>query len=1602
MQLQVRLLTTANIASFTHKALKIKNKQMKRTLLSLLFALGLGSVSAQIQVAFSENFDGPPPFGTTTYNTLAANPVLFAPTSTLAFTSPNSMFTQWVNNDTIYLETAPFTTVGSAFVRLTFNHICKIFIQQRARVQYSTDNGVTWSNLGAAQYQGTSANFIQVGYFNESSYQPLWGGISTGGTTPPTNNWWVQETFDVTNVLVGPGGSGPGFPQCKIRFALQHGASFPINPAGWFIDDILIEKSDCELEAPFVSFGHGTAVPLQPIGARYQPTEKVRFGAWDNIAIAVNRLTYRINNGPWIDTSLTNLGPQPPDTTLFEFEWQNISLGDTIDWYLTVEDTCDNVTRRPLAIASPNYYSFWRAPAPPARCGLTTPNSFPFIISTLPWFEPFEDPHWVPGTGSGAGGGTTHRGSMPLGNPPQGRNWVAAPNLNQPGFGWSVRGGATATANTGPSANHTPSGSKFVYADASQSQPGQARLITPCIDIPSTGCFALEFYFHMFGADINRLRIDIDTGAANNDNESFAIGYSAIIGQQQTASTQPWQRAFIPLEGLNGKTIKIRFFAVRTANNGPLADIAIDDLRIYEPPTTDLALTNIFTPEDGFCSYSAQTPVQVRVQNVGCAIQPNFPIAFSVNGTIFRDTIQGPFASGDDTVYTFTPTANLSAYNTFNISAWSEGSGDTENQNDTVSGLTINHPSPYNTFPLLETFDGPGWTPGNTGTPITGGTFNTTNGWTPVPAAGAVHQFRVGTFLSPSNATGPRNDYRGGGNYIYATGALGNAPGNGTYESQCLDLIGMANPVLEFAYHMHGQNVGQLRVEVIPPGSKDWVQLPGAILNGQQQTQVVQQWRFASYPLTQYANEVIRLRIVASKTGAGSAADISIDDLRIYNRIPQDAGIIDVQFPSYGIETFSTTPITVVIRNFGSQPLTSVPVTVTLTPECGPNANVPVTVNGTWTGNLAPTAQAAFQLNVPASGYPLGTFEICGTTNVTGDNLAFNNEYCKKSAGFDTINITNGYFDNFDPCGGDRFGYFPGGSPTGPPSLRLFEIGTPPGGAASAPNAWTTDQFARLRPNTQEILRIPPVVGFDTIRGAEFRFRQKFNFGSTDGAVLERLNPGGNWATFGGPGLGNNWYGDPDIGSPNAPQVNTPGWAGSTANNWVLSTYPMGALDFSPATVNFRFRVQTGATSNGSFWNIDDVEIFIPPQNSAAAIDIEPLGYFWVPDVTNQVRIRIQNTGAKPLDSVNVSYSTNGGATYTPEQLLVFSPPLPRNARSQWIIMDQPWVNPPSGGVTLCLATSKPNGKNDNFTPDDTLCVPDVVLDKVIIDENNGYCNDFDDPSINPWIAYNAFVKSGNYSWEFGVPNQAPINPRPGSPNAWMTDLNNDYLVRDSSALFTPVFEIQENVTYKMSFEHNFITELYHDGGCVDVSFDGGSNWFKVGWPNLPNWYNTPFVTALDIVKSGWSGNSNGWIPAELNIAFPFTASALFRFRFGADFTLEYQGWAIDDFCFEVTNEPADDLISVDDVDEPFFGIGNVMPTPATDFAQVPFKLRERSDIQVTITNLLGQVVYEGAESFSEGINAFRFDVSAYQSGTYFMTFTVNGQQEVRRLVISR
>lgn len=1635
---------------------------MRKLLLLSALLLTFFSAQAQVDTLFIETFD---PGDSITTTSLGSATKIWKDTTNVSISGASSYHGRvqspavGSNSSEVVFRTNAFDTRNMNFVFLEFYHIAKINQVNQGLIRISTDNGATWTTISNTNvnYLGNST-WRSSSNFQEASYNIPNQGINHwfAGTDPPVaNSWWQYEEFDISSLALGP--NGTGYQNVMIEFscfeALNPNITGRNYGAGWWVDNLLVLGSTCELFPPRFHFNY-TPIPCYPVrptgGIVEEPSSNYFVGArvTDTVpggasnptwvtGIDSVRVIYRVRNstgvGAWNRISLAQI-----NATFNEYRGTipGIAVGDTVEYYyLAWDGACPNETRFPDSVANPAnaYLRFWPETGLPFKCGAPDCGTVPGTISSFPWIENFEGPQWVAGTGVGDVG-TGHRGNFP--NEQAGMNyWLVQPPENQGGYGWSIRSGPTATPFTGPPSNHTPFGSKYVYAEASQgAQNTTTTLVTPCIDLRNeNGCMAFEFYYHFFGEEMGTMRIDIDTGT---NTAAWWNGYYFVRKQQQENANDPWERAIMPIYPFNGKFIRIRMLSAKqTATTGSLAraDMAIDDLRLFEPATEDaeIMFTDVSTRQ---CSYGAAETVDVVIRNTGCDTLTSLPVQIQLNnGPILSETVTGlNLAIGDTITTTLSTTLNMSAIQTHTIRVWANLANDTNALNDTAVSEPIPNNPAWNTFPHITDFENVA--PGSL---ITGDSL-----WFPTTGLDPNYIWVVGDRFTLTRGTGPSSGTYKKGQYMYteASGSTGDVV---TYlqTTRCVGYNTLSDPTLDFYYHAMGANFDRIAVEYNVPGPMDfneWQEIPGSSVsvtnNHEMEDYKYHRVSLKNLPIAGSG----RLRIAVHRKGVGDLSDVAIDKIMIYDRIASDAGVELVINPPLSAPAGVALPPTgapaalipsVEVRNFGTTNLSGVNVTVSVTPKCGPNAGQPTLY--TSTAAASPLTNSSTTLVMPNLNMviPAGECEVCAYTSVAGDSYSFNDTVCRTLSGLGTYDID--FFDDFDNCDYDEYGFFAQDRANNPFGYLQWERGEVPSGrqfssAQAGDNVWATNiSDGYYFDGTEERVRTPILDNFDTIVKPTIRFFQNIDMGNSAAGAVEAFFGGSRgWEPVGKTfgvfvNVGQNWYRSPfgTISTVTGTGVDL-GFTGSSVSSqnpsgWVYSSYPMSEYNFEPNAIPFRFKFRSAAGANPGRnlegWAIDDFEIWIPPQNSGTPFDYVWTNPLQIPTFDQPLDIIIQNTGAKLLDTVEVKAEVinQGGTNVWSGAWEATSPPrqLLEGDRFRFDYQDfWPGATVQPGPHTLRMITRRPNLKQDNRPSDDTTEFTVFVLPEYEFDTIAGdtvYCNDFEDGNgALPFITLNTKTYSrGISSWELGTPTQFP--GAFSGTNCWMTGLDSNYRSRDESGLFTPVFVVDTSLTYEMSFVHKFETEKYHDGGVLEVTLDGGQTWSVLGFANELDWYNTEYVTALDIIKPGWTDTAD-WDTARYVFRFDTTADrAVFRFRFESDWSIQDKGWAVDDFCLKTTTKKSSFVIGSKDYNPvPDSYIGDLSPNPARGITHLPMFNAQAKSIEVNIINVVGQPVMQKVYNLERGSSELRFETLDWAAGVYFVNVIVDGERVTRKLVV--
>ncbi len=351
----------------------------------------------------------------------------------------------------------------------------------------------------------------------------------------------------------------------------------------------------------------------------------------------------------------------------------------------------------------------------------------------------------------------------------------------------------------------------------------------------------------------------------------------------------------IDLSSYAGQTVRIAFYATEgTVDDPDDIDLFLDNINIYQPPANDLGVTVVSLQKGIDCS--GTDSVTVTIKNFGSAAQSNFPVTYvlytnGTAGTPVTDTVSATLNSLTTMSYTFSTPVSVSANGDYYVVAYTGLAGDADNANDTATSMTYPYYkfAPSNTSPWVETFETFG-----IGTSTSAFDDTLKNGWTTSPLGG--YHWNVRTGGTPSGSTGPSAAYEGT-KYMYTEASSG-SPGDEAYlVSPCIDLSGVTNPHLTFAYHFFGASIDRMYIDVTTNGGTTWMTLDSIV--GPQQTANADPWKLDTVSLASYAGQTIKFRFRGIR-GSSFTGDMAIDSVAVWNKVATGVDImgVDLSAPS--------------------------------------------------------------------------------------------------------------------------------------------------------------------------------------------------------------------------------------------------------------------------------------------------------------------------------------------------------------------------------------------------------------------------------------------------------------------------------------------------------------------------------------------------------------------------------------------------------------------------------------------------------------------------------------------------------------------------------
>lgn len=725
------------------------------------------------------------------------------------------------------------------------------------------------------------------------------------------------------------------------------------------------------------------------------------------------------------------------------------------------------------------------------------------------------------------------------------------------------------------------------------------------------------------------LEMSIDAGTTWTKVGASGTGanwYNDAGNQWWDASTAGWVTAGNQLTGASGQSdVRLRF--VFSSDGSVTNEGAGIDNMLIGLTYSDALPTAITAPVTGGGLTATET-VTIEITNGGTVPVTNFPVCFAVDGgTPTCETYTGTIAPGATVSYTFTATADLSAYTTYEIAAITNlGSDDFDTCNDTLTASVTNTPV-INTYPYFEDFES------DNGSLIASGTSTWEYG---IPA---------NTFI---------NSAAGCGDHAWVTGLAADYPNSATayltfpefdFSSLTVD------PTIAFDYIYENESCcDETWIEYSTDGGTTWARVGASGTGSNWFNDAGNQWWDASTSgwvnaqntLTGLAgSSAVLIRFVFSSDGSVTNEGFGVDNVFIGESLI-DAFPAALAAPMSGCGLSNAETVSVDITNNGTADITSIEVCY--------NVNGGTAVCETVTTTILPgmtythTFSSTEDLSAP------GAYDFGVSVNLTGDiNI------CNDSTSY-TVNSlpTVSSFPYIEDFEAGQNGWSIGGTTT------TWAFGTPANGtingAASGVNAFATGNLTGNYSNSENGYVESPCFDFTGLCSpqVELDYWADSEF-SWDGANLQvSVDGGATWILVGtvADPFNYNWYNDNSIGG--NPGGSQEGWTG-TGSGYATARHHLDTLGGYTAV---KFRVYFG--SDGSIsqngFAFDNIKVYdgIYRENSSAIVCpgdsllLEGFGYEYAGTADSWV----WSTG-ETNDSIYVSTSgtyslilTTSGCTY--------------------------------------------------------------------------------------------------------------------------------------------------------------------------------------------------------------------------------------------------------------------------------------------------------------------------------------------------------------------
>ena len=136
-------------------------------------------------------------------------------------------------------------------------------------------------------------------------------------------------------------------------------------------------------------------------------------------------------------------------------------------------------------------------------------------------------------------------------------------------------------------------------------------------------------------------------------------------------------------------------------------NLYVDNVTVALNPSNDLSIINWQYPTEAGCNLSSNENITIQVKNTGSTNISNFTLAYSITGTpsYQMENVATTIFPGDTLDYTFSTTADFSAFGDYNCQALLINPGDVVSTNNLLDNVIVKNLNTINSFPFFENFE---------------------------------------------------------------------------------------------------------------------------------------------------------------------------------------------------------------------------------------------------------------------------------------------------------------------------------------------------------------------------------------------------------------------------------------------------------------------------------------------------------------------------------------------------------------------------------------------------------------------------------------------------------------------------------------------------------------------------------------------------------------------------------------------------------------------------------------------------------------------------------------------------------------------------------